>query len=232
MTSAPPGRMPQTISALARAMFSRLPSMPICEVPTFVMTAMSGRAQRDRRSIWPRPSMPISTTRASVSRGASDGEGQADEVVEVSGRRVDAVAPRQQGGKHVLGGRLADGSGDAHHARAEAVAPPGGEVEHERGGVVGPHDRRAPLLRGGANPLGGVNGHYDAAGAGLEGRRHERVAVRARSPGTRRRSRRAQPSWNRWCSRDTCAPGLRRPGAMPSPRRCPIRLSQSCDAPR
>ena len=62
--------MPQTISALARAMFSRLPSMPICEVPTFVMTAMSGRAQRDRRSIWPRPSMPISTTRASVSRGA------------------------------------------------------------------------------------------------------------------------------------------------------------------
>ena len=64
------GLMPETISALARAMFSRLPSIPICEVPTLVITASEGSAHAARRSISPRAFMPISSTSTCVSRGA------------------------------------------------------------------------------------------------------------------------------------------------------------------
>ncbi len=62
--------MPRTISILARAMFSRLPSMPMCDVPIFVMTARLGSAQRESRSISPREFMPISSTSTCVSAGA------------------------------------------------------------------------------------------------------------------------------------------------------------------
>ena len=64
------GSMPAMISALARAMFSRVLRCMRWLTPTLVMAASTGRAARVIRSICPRPSMPISSTSASVSAGA------------------------------------------------------------------------------------------------------------------------------------------------------------------
>ena len=58
-------------SALARAMFSRLPRSSMWLSPTFVTTPQWGRTNEHSCAIWPAPRMPISTTTASVSGSAA-----------------------------------------------------------------------------------------------------------------------------------------------------------------
>ena len=67
--SPPRSRMPETISALARAMFSRLPSRPMWLVPTLVIAASAGWHAAARRSISWAWFMPSSQTTTSASSG-------------------------------------------------------------------------------------------------------------------------------------------------------------------
>ncbi len=62
--------MPETTSALARAMFSREPRSPMWLVPTLVITASVGAQQAAMRAISFGWFMPISHTSTSASSGA------------------------------------------------------------------------------------------------------------------------------------------------------------------
>ena len=64
------GAIPETTSALARAMFSRLPRSPMWLVPTLVTQARAGRQAAARRSISPAWFMPSSQTSTSAPSGA------------------------------------------------------------------------------------------------------------------------------------------------------------------
>ena len=92
--AAPVGGRASTISALARAMLARLPSRPMWATPTLVMTPMCGRAMAAIRAISPAAFMPISTTRASVSRGA-DSTVSGAPIVELRLPRVAWVRKRR-----------------------------------------------------------------------------------------------------------------------------------------
>ena len=66
----PDGGSASTSSALARATPSMPPTRSVCDGATAVTTPTAGRAMSHRRRISPKPRMPISSTRTSVSSGA------------------------------------------------------------------------------------------------------------------------------------------------------------------
>ncbi|GFI59737.1 hypothetical protein IMSAG044_00627 [Lactobacillaceae bacterium] len=65
-TSVPSSFRPWAISIFASAILSRVPKNSICASPIIVITAMSGFTSLLKKSSWPKRSMPISTTTASV----------------------------------------------------------------------------------------------------------------------------------------------------------------------
>ena len=70
-TAVPDAGSASTSSPLAIATPSRPPSRSVCACPTTVTTPMSGRATSHNLLISPNPRIPISTTKTSVSSGAS-----------------------------------------------------------------------------------------------------------------------------------------------------------------
>ena len=114
--------------------------------------------------------------------GAEDGQRQADQVVEVAGGSVGAVARGEALGQHILSRGL------THRARHAddlplrvAPAPEAGEPQHELLGVValGAQDAGALLACQGEELRGGLRGHDDRDRSGLDGLRGEAVAVDA-----------------------------------------------------
>ncbi len=67
----PPSRIPSISSALAAATAWMLPSSSTWTWPTLVITPTSGSAISANSAIWLTPRIPISSTSASVSGGAS-----------------------------------------------------------------------------------------------------------------------------------------------------------------
>src|SRR3954471_6798415 len=70
-TAVPPGGRPATSSAFAAATASTVPISSRWTGPTETITPTSGSAISASSAIWPAPRMPISSTRTSVSPGAS-----------------------------------------------------------------------------------------------------------------------------------------------------------------
>ena len=66
-TATPPVGSASISSALARAMFSIVPSSSRCAGPMFVITPTSGLTNEVSHAIWPRPRMPSSLMQISVS---------------------------------------------------------------------------------------------------------------------------------------------------------------------
>ena len=142
----PSGGSAASTSAFAAAIASTEPSSSTWTGPTLVITATSGSAIAASSAICPAPRIAISSTRTSVSSGASSTrQRQPDLGVEVLAVGVDPAGQQRPG--DVLDRGLADRAGDADDAGAER-APPGAGERLQRGQRIGdgedpgPHARR------------------------------------------------------------------------------------------
>ena len=175
-----------TSSPLARATPSMPPTRSVCAGATDVTTPMSGRPTAHSRVISPKPRMPISSTRTSVSAGAARiVTGRPCSLLKL--RSFAATPPAgADGGQHeVLGARLADAAGDADHGGREAIARPrrqrhqgGRRCRRPRSTVIDVSTGRDARVAGGA---GGHRGGDELVAVALGDERHEQLAREQRS---------------------------------------------------
>ena len=98
----------------------------------------------------------------------TEGEGQADVVVEVAAGGQSVAYPRQDGGQHLLHRGLAVAAGDRHHPGTGGLAPERTEPPQPRSGVLHPQAGQGPA---------GAAVHQGAGGAGFGRLFQEVVAV-------------------------------------------------------
>ena len=112
-----------------------------------------------------------------IGRSGKHRERHADQVIEIALGGPDTIALGEHGGEHVLGRRLADGTGNANDQAAKLQAIRVRQTQQKLLGIIGQQDG-APLVLRQRDQLGlGLTRHHDGAGTRLDGTGSKIIAV-------------------------------------------------------
>ena len=112
-----------------------------------------------------------------IGRSGKHRERHADQVIEIALGGPDTIALGEHGGEHVLGRRLADGTGNANDQAAKLQAIRVRQTQQKLLGIIGQQDGTALVLCQ-RDQLGlGLTRHHDGAGTRLDGTGSKIIAV-------------------------------------------------------